>query len=289
MKKNYKYNERFQAMRANKDILIASHRGSIGVPIVDNTIASFECALAQGADILEMDIAMSADGELYVIHDGMEPRLFKIVYNVQTMTSQQIQSLEFFNLNGAPTGVHPYTLDEILEDLKDRCMINLDRCWVSSDESLKWKTIFDVVRRHGMEDQVIFKTPAAPKYAKMFADLDMPYLYMPMIEHAEDVSPFLNPEINVVAVEIKFQTDADALAQPQSHAFFHNNNIYVWGNALKLGAKHGNLAGGHDDIKAMMGDPDYGWDYYVKKGFDIVQTDYVSSLVGYYQSKGYRV
>ena len=92
-------------MRAKKDILIASHRGSAGISIVDNTIESFQCALAQQADILEMDISMSVDGELFVIHDGMEPRLFHVLDNVQTMTGQQIRRLEYFNMNAAHTGL----------------------------------------------------------------------------------------------------------------------------------------------------------------------------------------
>lgn len=287
---NYaKYNERLHAMRAQKDILIASHRGSAGISIVDNTIESFECALAQNADILEMDIAMSIDGELFVIHDGMEPRLFKVLTNVQTMTADQIRRLEYFNMNGAQTGLHPNSFDEVLECLKDRCILNLDRCWVNSDEPLKWKNIFHAVARHGMEDQVIYKTPADPKYVTLFSETDMPYLYMPMLDHLYEATPFLESSINLVAVEVKFRNENDDFARPENYDIFRRNNIYVWANALTLGVNCGDLAGGHDDKTAMLGNPDYGWDYFVKNGFDIVQSDYIPHIVQYYRSKGYRV
>lgn len=283
------YNERLHSMRAKKDILIASHRGSAGISIVDNTIESFQCALAQQADILEMDISMSVDGELFVIHDGMEPRLFHVLDNVQTMTGEQIRRLEYFNMNAAHTGLHPNTLDEVLEHLKDRCMLNFDRSWVGPNEALKWQTIFKTVARHGMEDQVIYKTPPDPKYAKFFADVEIPYLYMPMIDHIDQVTPFLHAPVNMVAVEVHFSSDTEELARPENYSFLCQNGIYLWANALTLGTNCGELAGGHDDKTAMLGDPDSGWGYFVDHGFDIVQSDYVPHIVQYYRSRGCRV
>ena len=40
-----------------------------------------------------------------------------------------------------------------------------------------------------MEDQVIFKTVAEPRYAKMFAGIEKPYLYMPMVNCLEALTP----------------------------------------------------------------------------------------------------
>ena len=49
-------------------ILIATHRGVAGGNIPCNTIAAFEAALRQGADILEADLAPSGDGQLLIFH-----------------------------------------------------------------------------------------------------------------------------------------------------------------------------------------------------------------------------
>ncbi len=43
-----------------------------GGNIPPNTIASFDIALKEGADILEMDLFKSIDGEIFVFHTGME-------------------------------------------------------------------------------------------------------------------------------------------------------------------------------------------------------------------------
>ena len=59
--------------KAKKHILIAAHRGTAGGNLPCNTLAAYEAALRQGADIVELDVSRSADGELFVFHPGMEP------------------------------------------------------------------------------------------------------------------------------------------------------------------------------------------------------------------------
>jgi glycerophosphoryl diester phosphodiesterase len=48
--------------------LVVGHRGASGYA-PENTLASFELALEQGADVVEMDVHLSRDGEVVVIHD----------------------------------------------------------------------------------------------------------------------------------------------------------------------------------------------------------------------------
>lgn len=48
--------------------LIWAHRGS-RADAPENTLAAFELAIAQGADGVELDVQLSADGEVVVIHD----------------------------------------------------------------------------------------------------------------------------------------------------------------------------------------------------------------------------
>ena len=48
--------------------LIAAHRGASGGNIPCNTLAAYEIALRQGADIVEIDVAISAEGGHYVFH-----------------------------------------------------------------------------------------------------------------------------------------------------------------------------------------------------------------------------
>ena len=49
--------------------LVIAHRGSHGEGVAENTLASFEQAVALGADMIELDVRRTADDELVVFHD----------------------------------------------------------------------------------------------------------------------------------------------------------------------------------------------------------------------------
>ena len=51
---------------AKRNILVVAHRGACGGNIPCNTMASYEIALKQGADMIETDISMSKDGKLLI-------------------------------------------------------------------------------------------------------------------------------------------------------------------------------------------------------------------------------
>ncbi len=48
--------------------IIFAHRGA-STYAPENTLASFQLALSQGADAVELDAQLSADGQVVVIHD----------------------------------------------------------------------------------------------------------------------------------------------------------------------------------------------------------------------------
>lgn len=55
--------------RVNGRPLLVGHRGALEVA-PENTMASFAAGVAGGADILELDVQLTADGEVVVFHDG---------------------------------------------------------------------------------------------------------------------------------------------------------------------------------------------------------------------------
>ena len=57
---------------AAERLLIVAHRGSSAGNIPCNTMAAYKAALAQGADMIEVDANMSRDGTLYSFHPKME-------------------------------------------------------------------------------------------------------------------------------------------------------------------------------------------------------------------------
>jgi len=71
---------------------VMAHRGN-RVACPENTLAAFRRALADGADILETDLHLAADGEFVCIHDGTVDRTTDGHGAVADMTLSELKSL----------------------------------------------------------------------------------------------------------------------------------------------------------------------------------------------------
>lgn len=74
-------------------LLIYGHRGAAG-DAPENTLAAFELALAQGADGIEFDVRLSADGEPVVIHDARLNRTTSGSGFVHAYPAQALKALD---------------------------------------------------------------------------------------------------------------------------------------------------------------------------------------------------
>lgn len=88
---------------------IVGHRG-MPSEHVENTLPSAVAAYEAGADSIEVDIYLSADGELFVTHDGGMERLFNRadISDVESLTLAQLQEIPFDSdsENGVQTRNH---------------------------------------------------------------------------------------------------------------------------------------------------------------------------------------
>mgnify|MGYP000837251764 FL=1 len=113
----------------NRDrVQVAAHRGVAGVNIPCNTIPAFDIALHGGAAILEMDLFKSLDGEIFIFHTGKEPFQLDRHIDLTRMTAEEIRKLRLINVDFNETEHGLNTFDEVLEHMKNRCILNLDRC-----------------------------------------------------------------------------------------------------------------------------------------------------------------
>lgn len=74
-------------------ILRAAHRGA-SAQYPENTLLAFHRAIGQGVDALELDIHLTADDELVVIHDSTLERTTNGYGNVHDKTLQEIRQLD---------------------------------------------------------------------------------------------------------------------------------------------------------------------------------------------------
>jgi glycerophosphoryl diester phosphodiesterase len=105
--------------------LVIGHRGA-SADAPENTIAAFELALEQGADGIELDVHLSADGHPVVIHDFT---LERTTDGSGPVSAHRVRDLKRLDAGGWRDrrfrGQRVQTLQEVLERFRDRA-----RFWV---------------------------------------------------------------------------------------------------------------------------------------------------------------
>lgn len=104
---------------------VIAHRGG-AARAPENTIEAMRLGIADGADGLEFDVRLSADGEVVVIHDATVDRTTDGAGAVERMTLNELRSLDAgFRFNASPpdsarkTKYRIPTLDEVLRSFPE--------------------------------------------------------------------------------------------------------------------------------------------------------------------------
>jgi len=107
---------------------IIAHRGA-NADAPENTMAAFQLALDQGADGIELDVMLSKDHEIVVIHDDTVDRTTNGTGQVSDLTLAELKALD------AGDGEPIPTLDEVLTKFGGKFLINI--------ELKNYNTLFD--------------------------------------------------------------------------------------------------------------------------------------------------
>ena len=271
-------NELLNKAFKEKKILIAAHRGMWGGNIPENTIPSFRLALEMGADMFECDVSKSTDGVLYAFHDGYEKRLLGVDQNIQTLSSQEINQLRFFNSIGEPSGVAVEFFETIVSFFKNGELYNVDRSWEKLPETIA------VLNKYPWSvKQALIKSPLKDGVMEFFSGCPVKYMYMPIVYSRADVEKALGyPEVNLVGMELIAQTAEDELFSDDIIKYLHSKRLFAWANTITLSnlTRH-ILYAGLDDDMALLKSKDDSWGKIIQKDIDVIQTDWPLQLRDY--------
>ena len=133
---------------------VVAHRGFSGAA-PENTIAAVRAAIEIQADMVEIDVTLTADGHIVVIHDETLDRTTDGSGKVSDFTIAELQQLDagaWF----APrfSGERIPTLDAVLDEVEGRILINVEIKSEAVDRGIVTK-VASAIQRHGMIDQVV--------------------------------------------------------------------------------------------------------------------------------------
>ena len=136
-----------------RDFLSIAHRGASSYA-PENTVEAFDLALQMGAVHLELDVHLSCDEHLVVIHDDTLERTTNGAGPVAAQTLKTLQALDAGSWFGeAFAGARIPTLLEVLERYRGRAYLHLELKGYTAH--LPQRTV-DLVRAYGIVQQVTF-------------------------------------------------------------------------------------------------------------------------------------
>ena len=130
-------------------MLIFGHRGA---PLIkpENTIASFEVALSQNVDGIELDIQLTSDGKIIVFHD------FTIIDHHQK--EHLIKNLSFNDIQSLCPKIIIPTLNDVCQIFPSDKILNIEIKSQNLHNKLIVEQTIQTITKHGLNDNSIISS-----------------------------------------------------------------------------------------------------------------------------------
>ncbi len=147
---NRDLNAFFECLETEGATLVSAHRGGSYPGYPENALESMAAILGDTPAIIEVDVATTADGVLYLMHDDTLDRTTTGQGNGRNMSWQEIKNLRLEDKNNNKTSFAPPRFDAVLAWAKDRTILQID-----FKQSTRYEDVIDEIYRQGAEDRVI--------------------------------------------------------------------------------------------------------------------------------------
>lgn len=150
-------------------VLIAHRGASAHAP--ENTLPAFELAVSQGAEAIELDVQLSADGSVVVFHDIFLSRTTNGSGKLNRQTLEQLKTLNAgVEFGSAYPNAKIPTLEEVLTYLDRDIFINIELKNVNSPFDPLPAQVAKIVQKYKAENRVLFSSfnPVALKRISLY-------------------------------------------------------------------------------------------------------------------------
>lgn len=146
--------------------VIFAHRGACA-HAPENTLASFELALAHQADAIELDVKLSSDGYVVVHHDDTVDRTTDGTGRIKNLTLAELKKFDAGSSFAKQyQGEKIPTLEEVFEAVGKRTFINVELTNYKTRGDNLVEAVCMLVKKHNMQKRVIFSSFFASNLSK---------------------------------------------------------------------------------------------------------------------------
>lgn len=134
---------------------VIAHRGGAALG-PENTLSCIREGIKAGADAVEVDVHLTADGYIVVCHDETLDRTTSGKGRIEDLTLEQVQAVTI--PNGESVERIP-RLEEVLELISGRCklLLEIKKSREGQYQGIEDK-VMDILTRTGMKDQVVIQS-----------------------------------------------------------------------------------------------------------------------------------
>jgi glycerophosphoryl diester phosphodiesterase len=260
------------------DVLVTAHRSDWrNAP--ENSFAAIRRAIRMGVDIIEVDVRRTKDGRFVIIHDRTLDRTTTGKGLVENFSLAEIRALRLLAATGHPTDERVPTLEEVLDAVRGKALINLDKSYDHPEE------IFAVVEACHAVDYALFSiNERLDAFEQRHPGFLRKVLFMIVVPLGRpDAKDFIDEYLlrsSPAAVQVTFDKDTQPIVgQLRS---IRERGVRLWTNSIWPEQN-----GGHDDERALE-DPEGAYGWLLNQGVGIIQTDRPVSLLEYLRIHGRR-
>lgn len=138
--------------------IIFAHRGACA-HAPENTLAAFELGLQHGADGIELDTKLCADGHVVVIHDQTVDRTTQGTGKVSQMPLASLKELDAGSYFSCTYQGEPIpTLDEVFETIGQHTLVNIELTNYATPGDTLPEKVAELVKKHNLDENVLFSS-----------------------------------------------------------------------------------------------------------------------------------
>ena len=152
----------FDCLEAEGLGIVSAHRGGPYSGFPENAIETMAAVLSDTPAMMEIDVATSADGVLYLMHDDTLERTTTGEGEANALTWSEIKNLKLEDNDGAVTTFSPPTFSDALAWAKDKTVLQVDFKRTTSYEDVAAE-----INRQNAEERVVLIAYSMASAAKL--------------------------------------------------------------------------------------------------------------------------
>ena len=143
-----------RGVRGRGEAVVIAHRGAAAVA-PENTLASVEAAIVQGADFVEIDVQETADDEIAVLHDSDLMKVAGVDLKIWDATAEELGRIDIGSWFDPKFGAERVPrLRDVLERARGRAKVVIELKYYGHDEELEQRVV-DQVEALGLSEEVV--------------------------------------------------------------------------------------------------------------------------------------